>query len=172
MLRAIGHLSRYVDRYSYGWVGYDMEDISLHSFTESDFAGCNQGNTSVSVVFLVLECPNTYSPIGYLSKMMGHVAYSTPEAGIAAICFGLRTAGSPGMIMSELTSEQDHKRKPSSPRNLLPHTLILHGDSSASVAISKSGKNPTMRHMGSRTWSQPIVVEQRDQEQASEYWLY
>ena len=30
----------------------------------------------------------------------------------------------------------------------LPHTLIVHSDNTATISIAKSGKNPTMRHMG------------------------
>ena len=32
--------------------------------------------------------------------------------------------------------------------NELAHTLHMHGDNSASISVAKTGKNPTMRHMG------------------------
>ena len=51
------------------------------------------------------------------------------------------------MIMWERLSGQ--KQGESDPTGTkLPHTLLVHGDNSASISIAKSGKNPTMRHMG------------------------
>ena len=79
--------------------------------------------------------------------MMNHVAYSTPEGELAAISYGLRTAGSPGMIMWERLSGQ-RQGESDTTGTRLPHTLLVHGDNSASISIAKSGKNPTMRHMG------------------------
>ena len=90
ILRAIGHLTRYLtkwstqcdkrlhrlmsyvasslDDYCIGWVGDPIEDIRLHLYTDSDFAGCALSNKSTSGVFLVLEGPHTYYPTGFLSK--------------------------------------------------------------------------------------------------------
>ena len=104
---------------------------------------------------MVLEGPHTFFPIGYLSKMMSTVAYSTPEGETGALSYGLRSAGSPGMVMWEMVSDQ--VMDVNHPKGELPQTLIVHGDSSASISIAKSGKNPTMRHMGrthgvSLTW--------------------
>ena len=90
LLRAIGHLSRYLTKWtkqcderlhrlmcylkgttkdaSVGWVGDPPSECRLHLYTDSDFAGCQQSNRCTSGVFLVLEGPNTYFPIGYYSK--------------------------------------------------------------------------------------------------------
>ena len=46
------------------------------------------------------------------SKMMNHVAYSTPEGELARICYGLRSAGSPGMVLWESVSGQKSETTP------------------------------------------------------------
>ena len=128
LLRAIGHLTRYLtkwdaqcdarlhalvyylnstlDHHCVGWVGDDISEVRLHLYTDSDFAGCQRSNKCTSGVFLVLEGPHTYFPIGYRSKMMTSVAYSTPEGELAAMGFGLRHCGYPGMVMWEIMSGQ------------------------------------------------------------------
>ena len=128
LMRAIGHLSRYLTRWtkqcderlhrlmcylkgtvseaSVGWIGDPPSECRLHLYTDSDFAGCQQSNRCTSGVFLVLEGPNTYYPIGYYSKMLPAVAYSTPEGEMAAWAFGIRVAGFPGMVMWEALSGQ------------------------------------------------------------------
>ena len=96
--------------------------------------------------------------------MMSTVAYSTPEAEQVALSFGMRSSGSPGMLMWEKLSGQapvviDNK----SPKDLLalPHTLVVHSDNTATISIARTGNNPTMRHMGrthgvSLTW---MIIE-------------
>ena len=51
------------------------------------------------------------------------------------------------MIMWESVSGQTGDT-PAASSNELPHTLHMHGDNSASISIARTGKNPTMRHMG------------------------
>ena len=192
MLRAIGHLTRFLTRWteecdkrlhklmcyvasslehrSVGWIGDTIEDLRLHVYSDSDFAGCQRTNKSTSGVLLVMEGPNSFYPIGFLSKMMGHVAYSTPESELAALAYALRLAGSPGMVMFETLSGRppvpwkerpgrDALRPPAptSKANPLPQTLIAHGDNSASICIVRSCVNKAIRHMGrthatSLTW--------------------
>ena len=118
-----------------------MKDIRLHIYTDSDFAGCGQSYKSTSGVFLTMEGPHTYFPIGYLSKMMSHVAYSTPEGELAGLTYGLQRAGSPGMVMWEKLSGQTVGTAPQG-ANKLPHVLVAHGDNSASISIARTGKNP------------------------------
>merc|ERR1711994_15079 len=82
LLRAIGHLTRYLTKWTdvcdermqaamdyiyetkdfvnVGWVGDPVEDIRLHLYTDSDFVGCQKSNKSTTGVFLVLDGPNTY----------------------------------------------------------------------------------------------------------------
>ena len=88
-------------------------------------------------------------PIGYLSKMMSHVAYSTPEGELAALSVGINRVGIPGLVMWEILSGQVSGTMPAkSAKNQLTHCLHVHGDNSASISVARNAKNPTMRHMG------------------------
>ena len=77
------------------------------------------------------------------------------------MAFALRMLGSPGMASWESLRGWDATVWPADPdgkdtepwpapsaANPLPETPIAHGDNSASISIVKSGRNPTMRHMG------------------------
>jgi len=128
LLRAIGHLSCYLTRWTpecdrrlhrlmcyvystkglktYGWVGDDIGDLRLHLYTDADFAGCQTTNKSTTGSYLSIEGPNTHFTISTISKKQGCVSYSTPEAEIIAGSFGHRQVGIPGMVMWERLSGQ------------------------------------------------------------------
>ncbi len=128
LLRAIGHLSCYLSRWTpecdrrlhklvcyvnstldhrlVGWVGDEVDDIRLHMYTDADFAGCQTTNKSTSGVFMSLEGPRTMFPISFTSKKQTCVAYSTPEAELIAGYFGYRQTGSPGIELWQALSGQ------------------------------------------------------------------
>ena len=57
-------------------------------------------------MLLVLEGPNSFYPIAFYSKKLGHVAYSTPEGELSAMTVGLNKMGMPGLVMWEMLSGQ------------------------------------------------------------------
>ena len=65
------YVSSSLNTMSTGWVGDRMEDLRFHVYSDIDFAGCQATNKITSGVMLVLEGPNSFFPIGFLSKLMG-----------------------------------------------------------------------------------------------------
>ena len=117
-----------------GWTGDAVEDITPHLFADADFAGCAVSSRSTSGSFLCLRGPATFFPVAMQSKRQGCVSHSTPEAEIVAADFALRTMGLPALDMC------DAVLRPKS-------VLVFHEDNQAMIAVCRSGKNPTMRHL-------------------------
>ena len=68
------------------------------------------------------------------STRQGCVSHSTPEAEIIAADFALRTMGVPLVDLWTIVAGQE-------PR------IMFHDDNQAMIAVIRSGKNPTMRHI-------------------------
>ena len=68
------------------------------------------------------------------SKRQGCVSHSTPEAEIVAADFSLRMMGLPILDLCEVVLRPDP-------------TLFFHEDNQAMIAVCRSGRNPTMRHL-------------------------
>ena len=119
--------------------------------------GCQRTSKSTSGVFLSVEGPNTFFPIAAISKRQTSVSHSTPEAEIVAGAHGLRHAGLPGQIFWDAIVHQCQQRDPRSPVQDADHDTIdvgtggplhMHGDNEAILQVCRTGRNPTMRHLG------------------------
>jgi len=74
-------------------------------------------------------------PLGFASKRQTCVSHSTPEAELVAADFGVRGVGLPSLSLWELLLAK-------------PPKFTWYEDNSAAVQIMKSGRNPTIRHLG------------------------
>ena len=165
------YVSSTLDCFQYGWVGDRPEDIRLHLYSDADFAGCSTTGRSTSGAFIALEGPKTNFPIAAASKRQSCVSHSTPEAELVAGEYAYRTLGCPAMVMWEILSGQvTYVKNVSTDNAVVPPkdksatrylgswqtqvgvfvgtTLHFHGDNSAMVSVIRSGRNPTMRHLG------------------------
>ncbi len=120
-----------------GYIGDPAESLELSLYSDADLAGCKKSAKSTSGVSLALAGGNTFFPLSASSKRQGCVSHSTPEAEIVAANAAVRTAGIPAVILWEYILNRDVR-------------LTLQGDNTATIAIIKSGKSPTLRHI-SRT---------------------
>ena len=121
LLRCIGHLARYVTKWSRtcdeklfqmmcyvkctlghkmtGWIGDPIESLNVHLYTDADYGGSQ--NKSTSGVHLSIEGPNSNFMIAALSSLMTAVSHSTPEAELVAGDFGIRKEGIAALVMWE-----------------------------------------------------------------------
>ena len=117
------------------WCGDSKADLGPHLYADADFAGCTKTIRSTSGVFMSIMGPNTSCPLAAMSKKQSAVSHSTPESELVAADLALRTEGIPAIeLWGTLLGRE--------PR------VIFHEDNQAMIAVCKSGKNPTMRHMG------------------------
>ena len=79
--------------------GDPMEDLRLHLYCDADFAGCNTTNRCTAGVFLAIEGPHTWFPVGAGAKKLYITCNSTTEAELCAGSHGLRQVGLPGSIL-------------------------------------------------------------------------
>ena len=91
---------------------------------------------STSGVLVALTGPNSFFPISALSKRQSCVSHSTPEAELVAVDLAIRTEGLPALDLWSLLL-QDKKLK-----------IDFQEDNQACIQVLKTGKNPTMRHLG------------------------
>ena len=82
-----------------------------------------------------MEGPNTRFPLAWASKRQGAVSHSTPEAEIVATDYVIHKMGVPGLDLWGA---------------LLPKkcVLVFHDDNQAAIQVCKTGRSPTMRHLG------------------------
>jgi len=68
-----------------GWVADKFEDMTMHLFTDADFAGCDQSLRSTIGVHLCLLGPKSCFPLAGQSKRQGCISQSTTEAELVAV---------------------------------------------------------------------------------------
>ena len=78
--------------------------------------------------------PNTYYPLGGLSKKHGCTSHSTVEAEIVSLNTALRTMGLPSLDLWELSLGR-------------PLQLVVYEDNQATARIVTTGKYTAMRHV-------------------------
>ena len=132
------HLMCYVhhsaDQKMVGWVGGSKADLSLALFADADYAGCGQSLKSTSGAHMHVQGKRTRFPLAGGSKRQGCVSHSTPEAGIVAADYALRTLGIPSISAWETLMRT-------------PPRIVFYDDNQAMINVMRSGRNPTMRHM-------------------------
>ena len=117
-----------------GWVGDELSQLTVDIYADADFAGCEDSLRSTSGAHMVLQGKHTRFPVAGASKRQGCVSHSTPEAEIIAADFALRTMGIPVVDLWTVVAGKE-------PR------IVFHDDNQAMIAVIRSGKNPTMRHI-------------------------
>ncbi len=117
-----------------GWVGDELSSLTVDIYADADFAGCEASLRSTSGAHMVIQGRHTRFPVAGASKRQGCVSHSTPEAEIIAADFALRTMGIPVVDLWTSVAGQEPK-------------IIFHDDNQAMIAVIRSGKNPTMRHI-------------------------
>ena len=117
-----------------GWVGDQIEDLSLGLFAGADFAGCAQSLRSTSGSHLQVQGKFTRFPLAGGSKRQGCVSHSTPEAEIVAADTALRTLGIPALSLWKVLAK------------VFPQ-LLFHDDNQGMIGVVRSGRNPTMHHL-------------------------
>ena len=117
-----------------GYIGDPMDKLELKLYSDADFAGCKKTRRSTSGVFLCISGPNTWYPLAAISKKQTCVSHSTPEAEIVAMDLALRAEGLPAQDLWDVLLQ----------RKVF---LTFEEDNTAAIAVVKTGKNPTMRHL-------------------------
>ena len=117
-----------------GWVGDDLSKLSIDIYADADFAGCEDSLRSTSGAHMVIQGKHTRFPVAGASKRQGCVSHSTPEAEIVAADFALRTMGVPVVDLWRIVAGNEPQ-------------IVFHDDNQAMIAVIRSGKNPTMRHI-------------------------
>ena len=118
-----------------GWVGDDLSKLSIDIYyADADFAGCEDSLRSTSGAHMVIQGKHTRFPVAGASKRQGCVSHSTPEAEIVAADFALRTMGVPVVDLWRIVAGREPQ-------------IVFHDDNQAMIAVIRSGKNPTMRHI-------------------------
>ena len=117
-----------------GWVGDDLSKLSIDIYADADFAGREDSLRSTSGAHMVIQGKHTRFPVAGASKRQGCVSHSTPEAEIVAADFALRTMGVPVVDLWQIVAGKEPQ-------------IVFHDDNQAMIAVIRSGKNPTMRHI-------------------------
>jgi hypothetical protein len=157
LLQSIGRLASYITRWDahcdkmlhrlmcyvnsslhvrmVAWVGDAPSAVGVHLYCDADFAGCKRTGRSTSGVFFCVAGPDTFFPLHGASRKQTAVSHSTPEAEIVAADYGLRTVGIPALSLWDVLLQRDA-------------VLVVHDDNSAMIQVCRTGRNPTMRHLG------------------------
>ena len=117
-----------------GYVGDPPEDLNVDLFADADFAGCADSQRSTSGVFLALIGPNSFFPLGALSKRQGCVSTSTPEAEVVAAQYAVQKMGIPSLSLWELLLGR-------------PLKLNFREDNEACIKLLHKGYSPALRHL-------------------------
>ena len=84
---------------SRSYCGDKLSDLSLHLFTDADFAGDFPGSRSTSGSVLALFGSSTCIFIAAFGKKQTCVSHSTPEAELVALNTGVRCEGIPALSL-------------------------------------------------------------------------
>ena len=84
--------------------------IFTRHYCDADFAGCLDTAKSTTGVFIALTGPNTFFPLGAISKKQSCVFHSTPEAEIVAADLAIRTEGLPALQLWGMVLERPVRR--------------------------------------------------------------
>ena len=104
-------------------------------YADADFAGCKRSGRSTSGAFFRLAGPDTFFPIQPHSKKQTAVSHSTPEAEIVSADLAVRMIGTAAVSLWDVLLGRDN-------------VLVFHEDNTAMIQVCKTGKNPTLRHLG------------------------
>ena len=117
-----------------GWIADSPSHLNVHLYADADFAGCVASQRSTSGAHLTVRGPKSSFPISCLSKRQGCVSLSTPEAEIIATQIAVKSMGLPAVDIWHTIHNDEG-------------VIQVHEDNQAMIAVVRSGKNPTMRHI-------------------------
>mgnify|MGYP001407813720 CR=1 FL=1 len=117
-----------------GFIGDPPSELWLDLFTDADHAGDREDMKSTSGTLLALRGPNTFFPLGAVSKKQTAQSHSTPESEIVAADAAVRTVGIPALDLWETILGR------------VPEMKLLE-DNQATDRIIQTGKFPTLRHV-------------------------
>ena len=133
--RLVCYINSSLDHMLVGYVGDSPDKLEINLYADADFAGCQDTSKSTTGVFIAITGPNTFFPLNGVSKKQSCVSHSTPEAEIVAADVAVRTEGLPALDLWE---------------TILGRTVNINfmEDNQATIQIIKTGKSPTLRHLG------------------------
>ena len=117
-----------------GWCNDRLEDLEIVLYADADFAS-DVDKKSTSGVYMEIVGPDTRFMLAAISKKQSCISHSTPEAEIVAADFALRTEGIPALIVWDKIMRNEAKCK-------------FYEDNETMITVMRTGKNPTMRHIG------------------------
>jgi hypothetical protein len=151
LYKLVCYINSTLDLVLSGWINDPPSELYLKLFADADFAGCEKTSRSTSGVFLCLCGPNSFVPLGAVSKKQSCVSHSTPESELVAADLAIRAEGLPALSIWETILGRQVK-------------LSFQEDNQAAIVVLKSGYSTALRHMG-RThkvclrWLHERVVE-------------
>ena len=167
--RMMSYIKTTKDRKMAGWVGDDFRELRAHLYSDADFAGCKSTSLSTSGSHLCIKGPKSSFPICAQSKRQGCVSQSTTEAELVAASHAIRTTGIPILSLLEvwrldkgatpsqgwaieeelrLLGDSGKEEKPWRDESEEETLLLVHLDNRAMIEVIRTGRNPTMRHIG------------------------
>ena len=118
-----------------GWIGDNTSELAPHLYADADFASCKITQRSTGGGHLAIMGPNSCFPQAAKSARHGAISSSTPEAEMYTGHIIMKNVGIPAKDLWTVLLRED-----------VP--LYFHEDNQAMIQIVKSGRNPTMRHLG------------------------
>ena len=117
-----------------GWVGDPKHMLEVALYADADFAG-DISNKSTSGIALLIQGPDTRFMMSTKSTRQSCTSHSSTESEIVAADVALRTVGLPALNLWDTLFGREVK-------------CVFHEDNEAMIRVCKSGRNPTMRHLG------------------------
>ena len=78
-------------------VGDTIDKCKLMLFTDADFAGSLRDSKSTTGLYMAMVGPNTFAPLGAVSKTQTAISHSSTEAEIVALDYAIRAEGIPAL---------------------------------------------------------------------------
>ena len=134
LLRLLSYIRGSLGLRLWSWHSVVSGAPHVHVFADAEFAGCPQTQRSTSGVAVQLGSASSLLPVVFYSTRQHCVSHSTAEAEIVALDCALRMHAMPVLTLWQ-TIFPDAK-------------CIVHEDNQAALQIVRTGKNPTLRHIG------------------------
>ena len=82
-------------------MGDNLENCALMLYTDADFAGNLRDSKSTTGLFMAMVGPDTFFPLGAVSKTQSAVSHSSTEAEVIALDHAIRAEGLPAITFWE-----------------------------------------------------------------------
>ena len=167
------YISSSLDLKMQGFIGDEFDKLSLELYGDSDLASCKATAKSTSGVLIAIGGPHSYFSINWISNKQTCQSHSTAEAEIIAADVALRVKGIPALQLWETIAHMmcDKPMPGTYDQRFGPDTINwtiadmvadesniriekvniqmhFHEDNQAAIQVIKTGRNPTMRHLG------------------------